>query len=92
MFVKYFCINFVIENDETMRKACKLCDGEGYIDCMYCGGTGTYHIDDCPACNFSCGKRCHYEDDLPIEVQCDECNGKGYLICDECNGEGYIEV
>lgn len=50
------------------------CDGNGWIDCWYCGGEGDYH---------DCGEDtcCCAEPDFDERIDCDECGGKGGWPC-----------
>lgn len=51
------------------------CDGNGFLECLDCGGSGGYHDcgEDCCAC-------LEPEDDRP----CSTCDGKGGWNCPAC--------
>lgn len=75
----------------TYTVTCKLCDGEGEIECPDCDGDGTYTCDTCHGSG-DC-THCYGKGYLPCKAckssgVCGKCHGKGMIWCPECQGKG----
>jgi hypothetical protein len=82
------------DNCDSRKKTCPDCNGDGFIDCDECSGSG--EGDECSNCE---------EGVTEDDETCDECGGNGYdecggdscgsmgdgkVECMRCNGEGEI--
>jgi len=74
----------IVPEDEPAMKlvppggvCCERCDGDGYIPCSKCEGTGT-NKEDLFGGRFKAGEACWL------------CRGSLKMTCGDCNGSGYV--
>lgn len=84
----------------TVQERCSNCSG-GYVTkqvrktCSYCGGKRQFRKESRQDCSCRNGKRPVSQNGQTVYVDCNRCNGRGYLSsyynenCPTCNGSGY---
>ena len=72
-------LTFMESSNISFGLRCKECDGNAWIYCHSCNGTGFYKPS---VICFKCNGAGHFS------VACNRCDGKGYVTCKKCSGTG----
>lgn len=65
------------------RVKCRVCLGEGEVDCGQCDGYGALRVDR--------GRNGRWEDSWVDSVRCDDCD-RGRKQCPQCQGAAWEEI